>query len=1697
MKRIVLLFILGLAAFTSFAQDFSNKGKDFWVGYGFHCRMTAANGNTQQMVLYFATDVATNVTVTIPALAYSASYAIAANTIFTTTALPKAGPQDARLTTEGVTNKGIHVTADKPIVAYAHIYNNNVSGATLLFPTNTLGREYYSINFTQHSNEVSSNCFFYAVATDTGTTTIEVIPSANTQTMVACQTYTYNLQQGEVFNALGTVTGNNGVDLTGSKIRSISTAATGCKPIAVFSGSGKINITCPIGASNNSADNYMVQSFPKTAWGKRFLTAPTANFQNNYFRICVADPTTVVKVNGTTQTGLVGNFYYQLGQTSLPFFISADKPITVAQYITTAGQCGNSSTGDPEVIYLSPIEQNISKVILNSTPNFAISVHFINVIIPTNGVASFRLDNIPRGATFVPHPQLPGYSYAQLGAAQGVTAGQHSIQSDSGFNAIAYGYGAAESYGYNAGTNIKDLFQTIIIKNQFATVTFPATCVNTPFNIAITLPYQATRLFWDFKGSFPNITNNSPVADSSYLVEGKTVYLYRLTTPYVYSTVGTYPITVTATNPTSEGCSGVNEIDYDIQVFDKPKANWDFIHSGCLTDSVKFIDSSNGQGRPVIKWNWNFGDMTTDSLKNPSKLYTAGGTYPVKLSIITDVGCVADTTKLFNISSPPIPKFGTSLPNCPGLPVIFTDSSIVAAGTLTKWYWDYGNGQKDTLTTNASRTITYPTAGTYYIRLVVETNTGCKSFAFIDTLVINPTPQVNFSLPHVCLPDSARFNDLSTISDGSAGQFKYNWNFGDTGTDSVKNPVHAYTTTGPFNVVLKVTSKDGCEATATKVFDSVYAKPIADFTVPAEICLRDSTGFTNNSLAANQTLTNWYWNFGNGQTMNGATTSPTILYANAGTYQVKLLVTSNQGCKSDTVTKTHIVNPLPTGAFINSAPVCETKQVLFTNQSTPNAGNITRWYWSMGDGRVVDTTNGNPFNHIYSASGTYTVKLFVSTDKGCKADTLSKTITINAQPVAAFILPEVCLSDAFAQFTDSSYIADGTAGSFTYAWNFGDAANSNPGNPNTSTLKDPKHKYSAAGNYTVTLTVTSSNSCVQTLVKQLVVNGDKPVASYNILNSNALCSNIKVEIQNKSTVNFGVITKTEIFWDWANNPAIKDVDDVPATDKIYNHLYPNFQSPLTKTIQVRFVAYSGGICVDDTIRNIILNASPKTQFTTTPGICLDAVPLQILQATEVGGVPGSFSFSGSGVSSTGLFDPVAAGVGTHTIKYLYISNSGCRDSISQTKTVWPRPVAKFGFSAPICESKAVTFSDSSVANFSNLAQWKWKFGDTTTQNNTSGNPFTHIYAVAGSFIAELQVVTDSGCTSIPVQKTVVVNPLPKPDFTMPTVCLPAGAARFTNTSTITDGTESQFTYVWNFGDGGTSTQKDPLHNFNTAGPFNVSLTVTSNKGCADTKTKTLTDVNPQLKADFTALPPFVCLGDVIAFSDKTNPLNQTISNWYWDFGDNRSGTMQNMSHLYSAAGTYNVKLYAKTSKGCSSDTAVKQVIVYAYPTVNAGPDLVVLQGGQVKINATATNATGYRYRWTPSTWLDKDSILTPTVIMPQADITYKLVVIADGGCAKEDEVFVKLLLAPVIPNAFSPNKDGINDIWRIEYLESYPGATIQLFDRYGKIVFSSVGYSKPFDGKLNGTDLPVGVYYYIVDPKNGRKPIAGSLTLLR
>jgi gliding motility-associated-like protein len=164
--------------------------------------------------------------------------------------------------------------------------------------------------------------------------------------------------------------------------------------------------------------------------------------------------------------------------------------------------------------------------------------------------------------------------------------------------------------------------------------------------------------------------------------------------------------------------------------------------------------------------------------------------------------------------------------------------------------------------------------------------------------------------------------------------------------------------------------------------------------------------------------------------------------------------------------------------------------------------------------------------------------------------------------------------------------------------------------------------------------------------------------------------------------------------------------------------------------------------------------------------------------------------------------------------------------------------------------------------------------------------------------------------------------------------------------------------------------------------------------------------------------------------------------------------------------------------------------------VNAGPDRLVLEGGQITLSPIVSGSN-LSYLWTPNQYFSGSNTVMNPVVLGVADITYTLTVTGIGGCSKTDQVFIKVLKGPEIPNIFSPNGDGVHDTWLINYLDSYPGCTVQVFNRYGQQIFKSVGYATPWDGKINGKPVPVGTYYYIVDPKNGRKIMSGYVDIIQ
>jgi gliding motility-associated-like protein len=200
---------------------------------------------------------------------------------------------------------------------------------------------------------------------------------------------------------------------------------------------------------------------------------------------------------------------------------------------------------------------------------------------------------------------------------------------------------------------------------------------------------------------------------------------------------------------------------------------------------------------------------------------------------------------------------------------------------------------------------------------------------------------------------------------------------------------------------------------------------------------------------------------------------------------------------------------------------------------------------------------------------------------------------------------------------------------------------------------------------------------------------------------------------------------------------------------------------------------------------------------------------------------------------------------------------------------------------------------------------------------------------------------------------------------------------------------------------------------------------------------------------------------------------------------------------FAGPGTYTVSLTVADDAGCISTSATKDVIVNMKPVIEAGPSVVVAAGEKVTFKATASNTTNVQFRWSPASLLDDASTLTPSYIATHDQTFVLTATTVETTCTATDELTVEILRPVKVPNAFSPNGDGINDNWQITNLSDYEKASVQVYNRYGQTVYKSSGYSVPWDGKMNGNPLPVGTYYYIIEFKKGYAPLTGSVTILR
>jgi gliding motility-associated-like protein len=439
--------------------------------------------------------------------------------------------------------------------------------------------------------------------------------------------------------------------------------------------------------------------------------------------------------------------------------------------------------------------------------------------------------------------------------------------------------------------------------------------------------------------------------------------------------------------------------------------------------------------------------------------------------------------------------------------------------------------------------------------------------------------------------------------------------------------------------------------------------------------------------------------------------------------------------------------------------------------------------------------------------------------------------------------------------------------------------------------------------------------------------------------------------------------------------------------------------------------------------------------------------------------------------------------------------TGCVDTAYVTVYAKEIPASSFTVTpanACLGTSQTVTYTGNAPAG----ATYNWfGFAGATVQNGTGQGPYSILFNSAGRFVIQLQV-TNNGCSS-------GITSLPDTVFAPVTAAFAVSDSVVCQganiTATFTGSAPNTATAAWGWG-GGTVQSGTGL------GPFTVqynrtgivSLTV-KNGVCSSTANSKLITVVPVPVAAFTPDITAGCLPVTVTFTNQT----QSGNAYKWHFGDGDSATAVNPVHTYNAVGVYTVTLTAASQNKCFDTLGKTNLIqVKAVPvadfTLNPGfNNPLELHLATFAFSNSSQNAGLYKWDFGDG---DSSRLTSPSHKYRYAgNYIVTLYAMNDIGCT-DTAVRAYVMVLPDkaldIPNAFSPNGDGINDRWDIAGLMGSTDCEVEVFNRWGQKVYASThGYASPWDGKFNGKPVPVASYYYVI--KTATRSYNGWVAVIR
>ncbi len=952
----------------------------------------------------------------------------------------------------------------------------------------------------------------------------------------------------------------------------------------------------------------------------------------------------------------------------------------------------------------------------------------------------------------------------------------------------------------------------------------------------------------------------------------------------------------------------------------------------CKGESFSFslIDSTQGNYQSTL---WSWGDGNQDNNLDSSTRYhsfDSAGSYLVSHTLQNIQGCIGIDTLRINIGVEK--RFNVEKYNLCKNEIFNIQAIINYWGNSTNYWddpqrklngfesiqWDFGDGS-GFRNGNSIDTHSYQNIGEYFIKAIIKDSIGCVDTFYFNQPVKVYGLQANFSTPNdtlVCA-QVVPFTNLSNIIDSLSSFYhsddsiiENTWAFrSNLQISRLKNPFR-YLNPDNYLIKLKIKNTIGCLDSIEKPLIILGPKANFEFIGDSSACQNSTISFNNLSTDA----TTYIWRFGdslNNTLITNSDSNIVFKYENWGTFYPSLSAQGSIVRNGINITcSTNFPDSLQDNfreilIFQNPNPSftwqsgCINRNVQFNNTSAQGYSPIVNYLWDFGDGNTSPDVSPT---HTYSDTGRYIVILKAYDTSGC-TDSIFNEIIVAPPPKANFTFNEACFGSSH-NFIDSSLAFNDII--YEFQWNLGDQANSN--------LQNPQITFDSAKSYEVSLKVTNTSGCSDSISKAIVVRSF-PNTSFSVIEN---CEYDSIIFHPDSNQMDEVNYSWKIFDD-QNNLIFTNLD---SSFKIINNdgLY-------TARLSINSI-YN---CKDSTEKLFNIFPKPNANFTLNENNqCLNSNSLIINNNSNINsGFIAHKWYFGNGDSSD-LVNPIYnySDTGSYHIQLILTSDKNCYDSLTDTVNIFENPKANFiSKNLESCFNiQDFEFIDSSFISKGNYTR-TWIISENSNYSDSIINPsFTN----SGIKTVKLIVNSNSNCNDS-FEINIEVNPKPNPQFNIndSDQCLAGNLFEFSSNNSIDYG---NYSIHWDFGDASSDTQENSIHSYQRPDTFLVNLTLISNKSCIDSFSKNII-VFPMPISDFSVNNDSQCLrNNLFEFQNSSNIPSGSLS-FNWNFGDNILDTSSNPSHYYINFGNYSIQLISTSDQNCQ-DTLTKPIKVHPMPQVD-------------------------------------------------------------------------------------------------------------------------------------------------------------------